>query len=198
MRTLPSRASRMPVPLPEPCYPVGGRQRAGAVRPHERQQVDRSARTVRRRSTTPRADHEAAHEPPELRLREADGQVWVTRFEQRDAWCLTDPERRLAIGVEKPHDGIVRGRRVYLTTVDGHVVVSDLDDGRASAACDLAAMTPSDLARVARRPDRRGAQPADPARAVRPTGGPTAAGMAARTHGLNVLFSVHPAVPRSR
>lgn len=52
-------------------------------------------------------------------------EVWVTRFEQKDAICLTQPGRRIDIGVERPHDGIVHGTAVYFTTVDGHVVVAN-------------------------------------------------------------------------
>ena len=54
-----------------------------------------------------------------------DQQVWVTRFEQRDAICMTDPSRRIAIDVQRPHDGVVRGDEVIFTTVDGHVVIAD-------------------------------------------------------------------------
>jgi len=53
--------------------------------------------------------------------------IWVSRFEQRDVLCLTDRSKRIEIGIEKPHDGHVLGNRVYLTTVDGHVVVANLD-----------------------------------------------------------------------
>ncbi len=77
---------------------------------------------------------------------EADGGIWATRFQQRDALCLTQPERRLEIGVEKPHDGIVWGSRVYFTTVDGHIVVADLEGHEAAAVYDLQKMTPGDRA----------------------------------------------------
>lgn len=51
--------------------------------------------------------------------------VWATRFEQRDAICLTSPGRRIDIGIERVHDGIVHEGLVYFTTVDGHVVIAD-------------------------------------------------------------------------
>jgi hypothetical protein len=54
-----------------------------------------------------------------------DGQLWVTRFEQRDAVCLSDPEKRIEIGVEAPHDGLVCGDRVYFTVVDGRLVIAN-------------------------------------------------------------------------
>lgn len=51
-------------------------------------------------------------------------EVWATRFRQRDAISLTRPGRRIEIGVEKPHDGIVTEDRIYFTTVDGRVVIA--------------------------------------------------------------------------
>ena len=33
-------------------------------------------------------------------------EVWATRFEQRDAVSLTQPGRRIAIDLERPHDGL--------------------------------------------------------------------------------------------
>lgn len=51
--------------------------------------------------------------------------LWVTRFEQRDALCLGDETKTMPIGVQRPHDGEVFGDRVYFTTVDGHVVIVD-------------------------------------------------------------------------
>lgn len=53
-------------------------------------------------------------------------ELWVTRFKQKDLLCLTDPERRIEIGVERIHDGTVIGDRVYVTVVDGHVAVANL------------------------------------------------------------------------
>lgn len=64
-------------------------------------------------------------------------EVWVTRFEQRDAVCLTAPARRIALEVERPHDGIVCGERVYFTTVDGQVVVARLADAQVERVVDL-------------------------------------------------------------
>ena len=50
---------------------------------------------------------------------------WATRFQQKDAVSLLDPARRIEIGLERVHDGIVVGDRVYFTTVDGKVAVAD-------------------------------------------------------------------------
>jgi len=52
-------------------------------------------------------------------------EVWATRFEQRDAVSLTRPGRRIAIDLERPHDGLVHDGRVWFTTVNGKVVVAD-------------------------------------------------------------------------
>ncbi len=52
-----------------------------------------------------------------------DGETWATRFRQRDAICLCDPRKRIDIGVQSPHDGLVRDDRIYFTTVDGRIVI---------------------------------------------------------------------------
>ena len=52
-------------------------------------------------------------------------EVWVTRFIQRDAICLTTPGKRVNIEVQRPHDGLVCGDRIYFTTVDGRVVTAN-------------------------------------------------------------------------
>jgi hypothetical protein len=54
-----------------------------------------------------------------------DEEIWATRFEHRDAVSVTDPGRRIEIGIQRVHDGVVRGDRVFFTTVDGHVVIAD-------------------------------------------------------------------------
>ncbi len=56
---------------------------------------------------------------------ELEGQIWATRFEQRDAVCVEDFSKRIAIDVERPHDGVSFGGELYFTTIDGHVVVAD-------------------------------------------------------------------------
>lgn len=59
-----------------------------------------------------------------------DGHIWVTRFIQKDAVCLDDLSKRIEIGVERPHDGIVRDNRVFFTTVDGKLVECDVLKGK--------------------------------------------------------------------
>ncbi len=49
--------------------------------------------------------------------------VWVTRFIQRDAVCLTTPGKRIEIGVQRPHDGLLFNGRLYFSTVDGRIAV---------------------------------------------------------------------------
>src|SRR5258708_10942516 len=51
--------------------------------------------------------------------------VWVTRLSQKDAVCLTTPGKRINIDVQRPHDGLVRGGRIYFTTVDGRIVIAN-------------------------------------------------------------------------
>ncbi|MCP3982165.1 MAG: hypothetical protein GY716_22895 [bacterium] len=71
-------------------------------------------------------------------------QIWVTRFEQRDAVCLTHSERRIEIGGEPPHDGIVRGDHVYFTTVGGTIAIADLMRAEVVERFDLNEMSSSD------------------------------------------------------
>lgn len=54
-----------------------------------------------------------------------DGEVWVTRLQQRDAICLSKPGPRIDIAVQRPHDGYIFGDRIYFTTVDGHIVIAN-------------------------------------------------------------------------
>jgi hypothetical protein len=51
--------------------------------------------------------------------------VWVTRFHQKDAICLTRQTQQIRIGVERPHDGLLHEGSLYFTTVDGHLVIVD-------------------------------------------------------------------------
>ncbi|HUE84625.1 MAG TPA: hypothetical protein VMO26_00965 [Vicinamibacterales bacterium] len=71
--------------------------------------------------------------------------VWVTRFEQQDAICLTDRTRRIAIAAGKPHDGIVHGSRIYFTTVNGHVVVAEAGTGHVVRTINLNVALPRSI-----------------------------------------------------
>lgn len=72
---------------------------------------------------------------------ELDGEIWVTRFRQRDAICLTKPGPRIDIGVQSPHDGLLHGDRIYFTTVDGHVVIASSKTLQVEQTIDLNAMS---------------------------------------------------------
>jgi hypothetical protein len=52
-------------------------------------------------------------------------EIWVTRFHQRDAISLRDPQRKIEIGIQRPHDGFLFQDSLYFTTVDGHVVIAN-------------------------------------------------------------------------
>lgn len=70
-----------------------------------------------------------------------DEEIWATRFQSRDAVCLTAPDRRIDIGIGGPHDGIVLGRHVYFTTVNGHIVQADCASGQVVQSFDLNQMS---------------------------------------------------------
>ncbi|MGH7550628.1 MAG: hypothetical protein ACREK3_07720 [Gemmatimonadota bacterium] len=73
-----------------------------------------------------------------------NGELWVTRFEQRDAISLTPGGHRIPIELEKPHDGIVLEDRVYFTTIDGHIVVADTTTREVRKVFDLNAISKRD------------------------------------------------------
>lgn len=52
-------------------------------------------------------------------------EIWATRFEQRDAVCVGDPSRRIPIGGQRVHDGVLHGGLLYFTLVEGKVVVAN-------------------------------------------------------------------------
>ena len=68
---------------------------------------------------------------------EIDGEIWVTRMNQKDAICLSHPGPRIDIAVQRPHDGHVFGGKIYFTTVDGHIVVVDKETLRTLEVIDL-------------------------------------------------------------
>jgi hypothetical protein len=67
-------------------------------------------------------------------------EVWATRFQQKDAVCLTDPQRRIPIGIERVHDGLLHDGMLYFTTVNGCIVVAHPATLRIEAVIDLAAL----------------------------------------------------------
>jgi hypothetical protein len=50
-------------------------------------------------------------------------EMWVTRFNQRDAISLNGSGARINIATEKPHDGLLYGDSLYFTTVDGKIII---------------------------------------------------------------------------
>lgn len=105
--------------------------------PHREHPRDRDYRKVP--STKPHASH-----PNYVFLYGDD--IWITRFEQRDAVQLTGGNGRIAIGLERPHDGHVVDYKVYFTTVDGHVVLGNLRTEARETVYDLNEFVESDFA----------------------------------------------------
>ena len=56
---------------------------------------------------------------------ELDGNIWATRFEQKDAVNTTDLTETITIGVERVHDGYIDSGSIFFTTVNGHIVEVD-------------------------------------------------------------------------
>jgi hypothetical protein len=76
---------------------------------------------------------------------EIDGEPWATRFQQKDAVSLVDPGRRIDIGLERLHDGVVSNGRVYFTTVNGKVVIADTSTLKVIDVVDLTESHPDDM-----------------------------------------------------
>ena len=70
--------------------------------------------------------------------------VWVTRFQQQDAICLTRADRRIAIGIERTHDGVLHNGRLFFTTVNGHVVIANPASMKVEEIVDLNTMHDAD------------------------------------------------------
>jgi hypothetical protein len=67
-------------------------------------------------------------------------EIWATRFEQRDAACLTRQMDAIRIDIEGPHDGVIHGDAIYFTTVDGHIIEIDAATLKARRTIDLNAV----------------------------------------------------------
>jgi hypothetical protein len=70
---------------------------------------------------------------------------WATRFQLKDAISLIDPSRRIDIGLERLHDGVVQDGRVYFTTVDGKVAIADTETLKVVEVMDLTKAHPDDM-----------------------------------------------------
>ncbi len=77
------------------------------------------------------------HESHPNFLFEISGQLWVTRFNQMDAVCLNDFNKKINVGVERLHDGCVTGDRVFFTTVNGCIVQAGVDNLKVEEVIDL-------------------------------------------------------------
>ncbi len=66
-----------------------------------------------------------------------DGEPWATRFQQKDAICLTDPSLRISLDVEKVHDGVVYGEHIYFTAVNGNVLIANTKTLKVEEIIDL-------------------------------------------------------------
>lgn len=66
-----------------------------------------------------------------------DGEIWVTRAQQKDAICLTREDRCISIGGEFIHDGHVVGDLIYFTGVDGRLILVERKSLRIAEIIDL-------------------------------------------------------------
>jgi hypothetical protein len=70
-----------------------------------------------------------------------DGDVWVTRCNQHDAFCLTREQPPIPIAEVSIHDGGIRhGDKLYFTGVNGEVIVVDAKEKRVLSRHDLHAI----------------------------------------------------------
>lgn len=74
-----------------------------------------------------------------------DDEIWVTRFEQKDAVCLNRPDRRIDIGIERVHDGYFHDGYLYFTTVNGTIVIANPMTLQIEQVIDLTALHDTDL-----------------------------------------------------
>ena len=69
-------------------------------------------------------------------------ELWVTRFNQKDAVSLNNLEKRIDISEGKPHDGLIRDGRLYFTTVNGMIVVFDVLNLKKKGTHNLSSLFP--------------------------------------------------------
>ncbi|NQD64946.1 hypothetical protein HP456_03340 [Bacillus haikouensis] len=73
---------------------------------------------------------------------ELDEEIWVTRCLQKDAVCLTNPGKKINIGRQLVHDGVVFKNQIYFTQVDGRVVIVDRGTLKVERVVDLTEIRP--------------------------------------------------------
>ena len=54
---------------------------------------------------------------------EINGEFWTTRFYQCDAFSLNGSRKRIPLGTEMPHDGVVLSDNIYFTAVNGKIMI---------------------------------------------------------------------------
>ncbi len=74
-----------------------------------------------------------------------DDEIWATRFHQYDALCLNRPDRRIELGRERVHDGVVVGDIIYFTAVDGNLIMVNRHTLRIEEVIDLNSMHEPDV-----------------------------------------------------
>jgi hypothetical protein len=73
---------------------------------------------------------------------ELNNEIWVTRCDLMDAVAINDKNKRLFIGDGLVHDGVVNGKYIYFTTVDGHIKVYDRATHKLHADVDVNVIAP--------------------------------------------------------
>ncbi len=69
-----------------------------------------------------------------------EDKIWLTRFHQKDAVCISEPDDTMPIEVGNPHDGLVKGDEIWFTTTNGHLVCVDGPRRRIARDIDLNAI----------------------------------------------------------
>lgn len=66
-----------------------------------------------------------------------NNEVWVTRCDFMDAVTVNKPRKRIFIGDGLVHDGVVYGKHIYFTTVNGHIKIFDKQTTKLHCDLDL-------------------------------------------------------------
>ena len=69
---------------------------------------------------------------------ELDGEVWATRYFQRDAISLNGSKKRIEVAGAGPHDGFLYGDWILFTAVDGKIVIVNRRSLQTEQVIDLA------------------------------------------------------------
>ena len=66
-----------------------------------------------------------------------DDEIWVTRFNHRDAVCLRDVSQKIDLAIYGVHDGHVIGDYIYFTSVHGNIIIVDKYTRKVEEVIDL-------------------------------------------------------------